>query len=210
MIRVLIADDHAIVRKGLIQILQDAPEAISVEEAESGQEVLDKLRKTIFDAVVLDISMPGRSGLDTLSQIKTAYPDLPVLILSMHPEEQYALRVLKAGASGYLMKESAPNALISAVVKVAQGHKYITPSLAEALATRFEKGGDRKPHEKLSDREFEVFILISKGTSVKEIADSLFLSVKTVHTYRSRILEKMHMKGTAEIIHYAIQNQLIE
>ncbi|HDQ44088.1 MAG TPA: response regulator transcription factor [bacterium] len=210
MIRVLVADDHAIVRKGLIQILHDAPESITVDEAASGQEALERIRKETYDAVVLDISMPGRSGIDTLGQIKAAYPGLPVLILSMYPEEQYALRVLKAGASGYLMKESAPDALISAVLAVSQGRKYITPSLAETLATRLETGADPESHERLSDREFEVFLLIAKGQSIKDIAGSLFLSVKTVHTYRARILDKMHLKGTADIIHYAVQYRLIE
>lgn len=210
MIRVLVADDHAIVRKGMIQILMDAQELFEVDEAESGQAVLDKIQKLEYDVVILDISMPGRSGLETLTQIKMEKPDLRVLILSMHPEEQYAMRVLKAGASGYLMKESAPNDLIDAVLRVAQGHKYITPTLAEALANSFDKDSDRLPHEKLSDREFEVLILIARGKSVKEIADELFLSTKTVHTYRSRIMEKMELKGTAELIHYTMQNQLIE
>lgn len=210
MIRVLVADDHAIVRKGMIQILMDAQELFDVEEADSGQQVIDMLQKSDYDVVVLDISMPGRSGLETLILIKAENPEQRVLMLSMHPEEQYAMRVLKAGASGYLMKESAPNDLIEAVQKVAQGHKYITPSLAEALANSFDRDSEGMPHEKLSDREFEVLILIAKGKAVKEIADELFLSTKTVHTYRSRIMEKMDLKGTAELIHYTLQNHLIE
>ncbi|NQT23866.1 response regulator transcription factor [candidate division KSB1 bacterium] len=210
MIHVLIADDHAIVRKGLIQILRDAPDGFEVDEASSGQEVLEKIEANKYDVIVLDITMPGRSGLDILSQIKVQYPTLPVLILSMHPEDQYAVRVLKAGASGYLMKESAPEELIQAVRKVASGSKYITATVAERLVVNLEKGSEKSPHEKLSDREFEVLLLLAKGNPVKDIAEKLFISAKTVHTYRSRILEKMQMKGTAELIHYAIQNQLVD
>lgn len=210
MIHVLIADDHAIVRKGLIQILRDAPDGFDVDEAESGHEVLEKIGSRRYHVVVLDITMPGRSGLDVLFQIRARYPDLPVLILSMHPEDQYAVRVLKAGASGYLMKESAPDELIRAVRKVADGGKYITASVAERLVNSLEKGGERKPHEKLSDREFEVLLMLAQGRPVKEIAKKLFISAKTVHTYRSRVLEKMEMKTTAELIHYAIQNRLVE
>jgi two-component system invasion response regulator UvrY len=210
MIRVLIADDHAIVRKGLIQILRDALDGFEVDEASSGHEVLEKLESHSYHVIVLDITMPDRSGLDVLSQIKIQYPDLPVLILSMHPEDQYAVRVLKAGASGYLMKESAPEELIRAVRKVASGGKYITANVAERLIVNLEKDSEKNPHEKLSDREFEVFLLLAQGKSVKEVADKLFISAKTVHTYRSRILEKMQMKSTAELIHYAVQNQLVE
>ena len=210
MIHVLIADDHAIVRKGLIQILRDAPDGFRVDEASSGQEVLERLRAGTYDVVVLDITMPGRSGLDVLAQIKVQYPELPVLILSMHPEDQYAVRALKAGASGYLIKDSAPSELIKAVRKIASGGKYITSAVAERLVVNLENGGDKNPHEKLSDREFEVFIMLAKGKSVKDIANKLFISSKTVHTYRSRILDKMQMKGTAELIHYAIVNHLVD
>lgn len=210
MIRVLIADDHAIVRKGLFQILRDAPDGFEVDEASSGNEVLDKIEKNNYDVIVLDITMPGRSGLDVLSQIKAQHPALPVLILSMHPEDQYAVRVLKAGASGYLMKESAPAELIQAVRKVASGSKYITATVADRLVFTLEKGSEKSPHENLSDREFEVFVLLAQGMPVKDIADKLFISAKTVHTYRSRILDKMQMKSTAELIHYAIQNKLVD
>lgn len=210
MIHVLIADDHAIVRKGLIQILRDAPDGFKVDEASSAREVMEKIDSSTYHVIVLDITMPGRSGLDILSQIRQQHPDMPVLILSMHPEDQYAVRVLKAGASGYLMKESAPDELIRAVRKVATGGKYITSGVAERLAVNLESGSEHYPHERLSDREFEVFVLLAQGKSVKEIAEKLYISAKTVHTYRSRILDKMQMKSTAELIHYAIQNQLLE
>jgi DNA-binding NarL/FixJ family response regulator len=210
MIRALIADDHAVVRQGLKQILGDMPEMVVAGEATTGQEVLDKVRAETWDVVVLDISMPDRSGLDVLKQLRSERPRLPVLVLSMHSEDQYAVRVLKAGASGYLTKDSAPDELVKAIRKVVSGGTYVSSFLAEKLA--FEVGTDssRLPHETLSDREFQVLRLIAAGESVTEIAAELYLSVKTVSTYRARMLEKMNLTTNAELIHYAMRNHLID
>jgi DNA-binding NarL/FixJ family response regulator len=179
-------------------------------EAGNGQEVLDKIWKDDFDVIVLDIAMPGRSGLDVLKELKTYKRKLPVLVLSMYPEDQYALRVLRAGADGYLTKESAPNDLITAIRKVCSGKKYISPFLAEKLAFGLEADAAKPSHELLSDREYQVMCRIASGKTVKEIGDELSLSVKTISTYRSRILEKMRMKNNAELTHYAIQNHLVD
>jgi len=210
MIKILIADDHAIVREGLKQILSETPDLVVVAEASSGQEVLEKISKNDLDLVVLDIAMPGRGGLDILKEIKTQKPRLPVLMLSMYPEEQYAIRVLKSGASGYLTKESAPSELVMAIRQISQGKKYISPSLAEKLAIDLEINPDKMPHEILSDREYQVMCMIASGKTLKEIADGLSLSIKTISTYRSRILEKMNMKTNAELTHYAIKNNLVD
>ena len=210
MIRILIADDHTIVREGLKQILAETHDMLVAAEAENGQELLDKVFKNNYDVVLLDISMPGRSGLDILKQLKSEQPYLSVLILSMYSEEQYAMRAIRAGASGYMTKESAPEELIKAIRKVSQGRKYISPSLAEKLAFSFESGNERPPHEILSDREYQVMCMIASGKSVKEIAEGLSLSVKTISTYRSRILEKMNLKNNSALTHYAIQNRLVE
>jgi two-component system invasion response regulator UvrY len=210
MIRVLIADDHAVVRQGLKQILGDTPEMLVAGEATNGQEVLDRVRAETWDVVVLDISMPDRSGLDILKELQSEQPKLPVLVLSMYSEDQYAIRVLKAGASGYLTKDSAADELVRAIRKVVSGGRYVSSSLAEKLA--FEIGTDtsRLPHETLSDREFQVLRLIAAGKSVTEIAAELYLSVKTVSTYRARLLDKMNLGTNADLIHYAIQNHLID
>jgi len=210
MIKILIADDHAIVREGLKQILSESPDLVVVAEASSGQEVLEKISKKDLDLVVLDIAMPGRGGLDILKEIKTQTPRLPVLMLSMYPEEQYAIRVLKSGASGYLTKESAPTELVMAIRQISQGKKYISPSLAEKLAIDLELSPDKLPHEILSDREYQVMCMIASGKTLKEIADGLSLSIKTISTYRSRILEKMNMRTNAEVTHYAIKNNLVD
>jgi len=210
MIKILIADDHAIVRKGLKQIVADTTEMVVADEASNGHEVLAKVSVNEYDVVVLDISMPGQSGLDVLKQIKGERPLLPVLMLSVYPEEQYAVRALKAGASGYLTKESAPDELIGAIRKVCRGGKYISPSLSEHLATHLEVGAEKPLHETLSDREYQVMCMIARGMSVKEIADQLYLSPKTISTYRSRILEKMTLKSNAELTYYAIKNRLID
>jgi two-component system, NarL family, invasion response regulator UvrY len=210
MIKVLIADDHAIVRGGLKQILADTSDITVAGEAGHGQEVLERLNKNSYDVVVLDISMPGRSGLDILAQLRREFPRTRVLILSMHPEEQYAMRALKAGASGYLTKESVPDELIAAIRKVSAGRKYISSSLAERLAMAWEDGREKSMHERLSDREYEIMCMIARGKSVKEIAVELHLSIKTVSTYRSRILTKTDMKNNAEIIYYAIKNNIID
>lgn len=211
MTRILIADDHTIVREGLKQILAETSDMVVAGEATNGQEVLDKIKQNDYDVVLLDISMPGRNGLDILKQLKIDNPRVSVLILSMYSEEQYAMRALRAGAAGYMTKESAPDELIQALRKVSQGRKYISPTLAEKLALNLEGGDEQKPpHETLSDREYQVFCMIASGKMIKEIADELSLSVKTVSTYRSRILEKMGLKNNAALTHYAIQNKLVE
>ncbi len=210
MIKILIADDHAIVRKGLKQIISETQDMVVADEASDGQEVLNKVRKNSFDMVLLDISMPGRTGLDILRELKTEKPKMPILVLSMYPEEQYAVRVLRAGASGYLTKESAPDELIAAIRKVSLGKKYITPSLAERLALDLDIDSDKPLHETLSDREYQVLCLIASGKTVGEIAERLSLSAKTISTYRARILEKMNMKNNAELTHYALQHKLVD
>jgi len=210
MINILIADDHAIVRKGLKQILADTPDMTVADEASDGREVLDKIRKRQFDIIVLDITMPGMSGLDVLTLIKKEKPKLPVLVLSIHPEDQYAVRVLKAGASGYLTKDSAPEELVEAILRVSRGRKYISDSLAESLASELNKDDGEHIHNRLSHREFEVMCLIASGKTVREIAGRLYLSVKTVSTYRSRLLQKMGMKNNAELTRYALKNRLID
>ena len=207
---ILIADDHSVVRAGLKQILSGISDVDIVDEASNARETIDKIRKNSYSVVVLDISMPGKSGLDALKEIKSEWPDLPVLILSMYPEDQYAIRVLKSGASGYLTKESAPEELVTAVRTVAKGRKYISPSLAEKMASYLDLDGKKEPHEMLSDREYQVLCMIASGKTVSEIADKLSLSVKTISTYRSRILEKMQLKNSAELTTYAIQNHLID
>jgi DNA-binding NarL/FixJ family response regulator len=209
MIRVIIADDHTIVREGLKQIMNDTGDMAVTAEASTGQEALDMLLREDCDVAVLDIAMPGKNGLEVLKEIRHQKPKLPVLILSMYPEDQYAVRVLKAGADGYLTKESAPQDLISAVRRLYAGKKYISPMLAERLALTLESDSTRPPHEILSDREYQVLCRIASGKTVKEIADELALSVKTISTYRSRILEKMSMKNNAELTYYAIHNSLV-
>jgi len=209
MIKLLIADDHTVVREGLKQIVSDTSNIVVADEASNGQEVLDKVWKNDYDVVLLDISMPGRSGLDTLEELKRTKPRLPVLVLSIYPEEQYAIRVLKSGASGYLTKGSAPGELIEAIQKVSSGGKYVSAFLAEKLAFNLETDSELKPHETLSNREFQTLCLIGSGKTVKEIAEELSLSVKTISTYRERILEKMKMKTNSELTYYAIKNGLV-
>lgn len=210
MIKILIADDHSVVREGLKKILSEAPDITVADEASTGHEVLKKMGKINVDAVVLDVSLPDINGLDVLKQIRSTKPDLPVLIFSIYPEKRYAIRFLRAGASGYLTKENAPEELIRAIRKISQGRKYITSSLAEKLV--YDLGDDNKEplHEKLSDREYQVMIMIALGKRAKEIAKELFLSEKTINNYKSRILEKMKMKNNAEIIHYAMREGLID
>ncbi len=210
LIRVLVADDHAILRKGIKQILAEIPGVECVDEAANGQEALSKVGKERYDLVLLDIAMPGRSGLDILKQLKTEKPNLPVLILSMHPEEQYAVRALKAGASGYLTKESAPDELIDAVQKILQGGKYVTESLAAWFVSELGKPANKAPHDTLSDREYEIMCMIAAGKSLTEIGEELALSVKTVSTYRSRVLSKMNMKSNADLTRYALENSLLQ
>jgi DNA-binding NarL/FixJ family response regulator len=206
MIKVLVADDHAIVREGLKLIVADTHDIIVADEACNGQEALRKALKGDCDVVLLDITMPDRSGLDVLKELKNQRPELHILVLSMHPEEQYAVRTLKAGASGYLTKESAPDELLTAIRKVSLGGKYVSSLLSEKLAFDLEAGATKPLHQALSDREYQVMCMIAQGKTVKEIAEELLLSVKTVSTYRSRILRKMQMKSNAELIRYAIEN----
>ena len=210
MINILIADDHTMFREGLKHILAEYPDLVVADEASNGQEVLDKIWKNNYDMVLLDITMPGMTGLEVLKQLKNDKPKLPVLILSMHPEEQYAVRVLRAGASGYLTKESAPDELITAIRKISQGRKYITSSLAERLASEVEADSEKPLHDILSDREYQVLRMIAEGKTVKHIAKELSLSIKTVSTYRTRIMEKMKMKTNAEVMHYVIKHQLLD
>jgi two-component system, NarL family, invasion response regulator UvrY len=208
-IKILIADDHPIVRAGFKQVISDMPDMLVADEAGNGQEVLNYIRKKDYDLVLLDISMPGRSGLEILKDLKSEKPKLPVLILSIYPEEQYAIRALRAGASGYMTKASAPNELIAAIRKISEGGKYISASLAEKLAYYLDGDASKPPHETLSDREYQVMLMIASGKTVTEIADELCLSVKTISTYRTHILDKMKMKNNAEMTLYAVQNKLV-
>jgi len=208
-IKILVVDDHSIVRQGLKQILADSQSLIVAGEASTGQEALQKIRSSNFDMVIMDISLPDRSGLDMLEQIKIIAPKLPVLILSMHAEEQYATRAFKSGASGYLTKESASEQLVIAINKVAQGGKYISPSLAEKLVFELVKDSEKALHENLSDRELQVLCLLASGKTLTDISQALHVSVKTVSTYRTRILEKMGMHNNAELIRYALENKLV-
>ncbi len=207
--KILIADDHAVVRAGLKQILTGVSGVTEIDGVADGDEVMEKIKEKDYDVVVLDISMPGKNGLEVLKQLKSAKPKLPVLMLSMYAEGQYAVRVLKAGASGYLTKDSASEELVNAVEKIYLGRKYITPSLAEKLAD-FTWEGDKFPHERLSDREFNVFKMIASGNTVKEVAANLCLSVQTVSTYKARIYEKMKLETRVDITSYAIKNKLID
>lgn len=209
MIQVLIADDHAVVREGLRQILSGVPDMVVAGEAGNAQEVLQEVRKNQYSVLVLDIAMPGKTGLDILKELRQDHPGLPVLILSMYPEEQYAVRVLRAGAAGYMTKESAPEQLVGAIRKVAQGKKYVSPSLAEALVGTLDIDSEKPMHQALSDREYQVMCMIAAGKKVSEIAEALALSVKTISTYRTRILEKMHLKNNAEITLYAVEQRLV-
>ena len=210
MIRILIADDHPVVRKGLKEIIEETTDMRVADEASNGSEVMKKVSSEDLDVVLLDISMPGRSGLDVLKDIKKRRPKLAVLVLSIHPEEQYAVQAFKAGASGYLTKKSAPDELLIALRKVSTGGKYVSSSLAEKLASALETDREKTPHETLSTRENEVMLKIASGKTVTEIAKELYLSPKTISTYRTRILEKMGMKNNVELIRYAIKNQLVD
>ena len=209
MIKVLIADDHAIVRQGLKQILSEVSDMVLAGEAVDGQDALYLARTESVDVLVLDISMPGRGGFDILKELKHERPGLPVLVMSMHDEAQFGLRMLNAGASGYIAKNSLPDELVRAIRQVVGGGKYISQRLAEMLTFRLDAAADQPLHATLSDREFQVMRMMGAGQTVTAIAEALSLSVKTVSTYRVRILEKLGLKSSAEIVHYAIQNQLI-
>jgi two-component system invasion response regulator UvrY len=207
--QILIADDHAVVRKGLAQILLDGFPGARIEEVDNSEDLIRTAMKGGWNVIISDLSMPGRSGLDALHQLKELFPKLPVLIMSMHSEDQYAIRVLKAGASGYLSKDTAPDELVKAVRTVLLGKRYITASTAERLANSIAKDQEKLPHETLSDREFHVLKLLAAGKPVSEIAAALLLSVTTVSTYRSRIMSKMDMKSNAELTMYAMNNNLL-
>jgi len=209
VIRVLIADDHTLFREGLKKIIAGTSDIAVAGEASTGNDVLARLKETSFDVLVLDISMPGKDGLEVLKEVRARYLRLPILMLSMFSEEQYATRVLKAGASGYLTKESAPDVLITAVRKAARGERYVSPSLAEKLASGLTEDLRKQPHERLSDREYQIMRLIASGKRMKEIAHLLSLGPTTISTYRARILEKMGMASNAELTLYASQNNLL-
>jgi DNA-binding NarL/FixJ family response regulator len=209
-IRVFIADDHAIVREGLKQILAEQRDIVVCGEAETGLDAVKLFRKSRCNVVLLDISLPDRNGIEVLKQIKSDKPDLAVLMLSMHREDQYAIRSLKAGASGYLTKQSAPRELVGAIRQVAEGQRYVSAPLAQVLAAQLGEDHDKPAHEGLSDREYQTLTMIASGKTVSEIARELSLSVKTVSEYRARLLAKMKLKTSAELTHYAIRNQLID
>lgn len=209
-IRVFIADDHAIVREGLKQILADTKDIIVAGEAENGHDAIKRFRASKCQVMLLDISLPDRSGIDVLKQIKKEKPELAVLMLSMHREDQYAIRSLKAGAAGYLTKQSAPRELVIAIRQVAEGLKYISAALAQELANTVGEDHETALHETLSDREYQTLVLIASGKTVGAIAEELKLSAKTVSEYRARLLLKMKLKNSAELTHYAIRNQLVE
>jgi two-component system invasion response regulator UvrY len=209
VIRVIFIEDPAIVREGLKQILADTSDIVVADEACDGEEALEKVRCSNFDIAVLDISMPGRSGLEILKELRIIRPAMPVLILSMYPEELYAVRSFKGGAAGYLSKESAPTELITAIRKVSGGGKYVSPTLAENLVLNLGDDDGRSLHDKLSEREYQILCMIASGKTGKEIATELNLSAKTVSTYRARVLEKMGMHSNAELTHYALQNGLV-
>ena len=209
MIRILIADDHAVVRHGLKQIVTTDNQMMIAGEAANGNDLLDLVRKTAVDVVILDINMPGRNGLETLKELKRDYPSLPVIILSMHSEDQYAVRALKAGAAGYMNKEAAPDELVAAIKKVYRGGKYISPEIAELLVYHIGGNHQEEPHKSLSDRELEVFYSLAGGKTVGQISEELNLSAKTVTTYRTRILEKINMTTNAELVRYAFDYKLL-
>lgn len=210
MIKVLIADDHPVVREGLKQILSKATDMVVGGEALNGQEVLDKVRSEKWDVIILDLNMPGKDGFEVLKEIRREKSKLPILILSIQSEEQIGVRVLRAGASGFLSKESAPEELLNAIRKIHSGGKFVSASLAERLAMEVEAKTDEDPHKLLSNREYQVLCLIASGKTINEIADQLSISDKTVRTYRERLLEKMKLKNDVELTHYAIQHKLIE
>jgi DNA-binding NarL/FixJ family response regulator len=210
MIRIVIADDHAVVRQGLKQILEESREMKVVAEHANGADALRWIRANDCDVALLDIAMPGMNGIDVLKQLHEEKPKLPILILSIYSEDQYAVRLIKAGAAGYLTKESAPEVVMEAVRRAVSGKKYISPAVSEMLANEFGAPEGKLPHETLSDREYQIFLLLASAKTVSEIADTLGLSVKTVSTYRSRTLEKMQLRNNAELMRYAVEKHLVE
>lgn len=210
MKRILLVDDHAVVRAGLRKLLEEAIPDLYVEETSDSQEAVKAVKLGSWDAVILDISLPGTSGLEALKRIRSAMDTLPVLILSMYPEDQYGIRVLRAGASGYLTKTCVPENLVEAIKAIMRGQQYVSPTLAQRLISGLREKAKEEPHQSLSDREYQVFCMIASGKTVSEIAKDVFLSVKTVSTHRSRILTKMHMRNNAELTHYAIKKRLVD
>jgi DNA-binding NarL/FixJ family response regulator len=210
MIKIVIADDHDIVRAGLKQIISDTRDMKVTGESGSAEQLIELIKKNDYDVVLLDLKMSGMNGLDAIKHIKLMKPDLPVIVLSMHAEDQYAVRTIRAGASGYITKETASENLVTAIKKAVAGGRYISPALAESLADSIAWGGMETPQENLTDREFQVMCMIASGKSVSEIASELFLSVKTISTYRQRILRKMNMKNNSELTHYVIKNNLLD
>lgn len=210
MIDIIIADDHAIVRQGLKKMLGEESDMKVIGEASSADDTLRLVRAHRCNVLLLDVTMPGKSGLDIIKDLKQTSPKMHILVLSMHPEAQFALRVLRAGGSGYLTKESAPEELVRAIRKVAQGGKYVSSTLAEILATLTEADVEKLPHERLSEREFQILRMIVQGKSVSEIAQQLSLSIKTVSTYRTRVLDKMNVRSNAELARYAVEHRIIE
>jgi DNA-binding NarL/FixJ family response regulator len=210
MINIVIVDDHAILRRGLTQIIEENKDMKVVGEAETSAQAMRLLRELPCDVMVLDITLPDRNGIETLKLVRKEHPKLQVLMLSMHPENQYALRALKAGAAGYLTKQSAAAQLVSAIRQINGGRKYVTPAVAEELANSIDQDSERPPHELLSMREYQTMCMIASGKSLTEMAQQMSLSVKTVSVYRARVLEKMRLKNNAEITHYAIKNELVE
>jgi DNA-binding NarL/FixJ family response regulator len=210
MIRIIIADDHPVFREGIRKTISKEVDLEVVCEAESGEELLSKLNSEDFDLIVLDVGLPGRSGIDILTDIRKTHPKIPVLIFSMHPEERFALRAFKAGASAYLSKEEKAEKLLEAIRTISTGRKYITPTIAEKLANSIDKNFEKAPHENLSTREFEVMRMIAMGKSVREIAEILSISVNTVNTYRMRVLDKMDFNSNMDLAYYVIQNKLID
>jgi two-component system, NarL family, invasion response regulator UvrY len=208
--KVLLVDDHPIVRQGIKQILSQVRTITDVGEAETAEEAMDKIRHEQWDIIILDINLPDRSGFDLLKELRRAFPELPIVMLTLHAEEQFAVRSLRAGASGYLTKEASPEELIRAVQRAATGRRYISPALAQKVALGWDSGLAQSPHDTLSDREFQVLRMIASGQTATEIAENLLLSVKTISTYRSRILEKLNLQTNAEIIRYAIEHNLVE
>ena len=209
MTKILVVDDHAVVRQGVKQILNEQFQGGVIGEAQNAEEMIDRIRKFTWDIVVLDVGMPGKSGLDALKDLKQVCPKLPVLVLSAYPEDQLARRMLKAGAAGYLTKDSAPNDLVQALRKILGGGKFVSASMAELLVANLNEQDERPLHELLSDREYQVMCLIAVGKSLKEIADDLCVGISTINTYRARILEKMQLKNNTELTHYAIENRLV-
>jgi DNA-binding NarL/FixJ family response regulator len=207
--KILVVDDHAVVRQGVKQILSEQFQGAVVGEARNAEEMIDRIRKQSWDIVVLDVGMPGKSGLDALKDLKQVCPKLPVLVLSAYPEDQLARRMLKAGAAGYLNKDSAPNELVQALRKILGGGKFVSASMAELLVANLHDHAEKPQHELLSDREYQVMCLIAVGKSLKEIADDLCVGISTINTYRSRILEKMQFKNNTELTHYALEHRLV-